>query len=856
MVIDNHKIHLLILVTFFIFFASFLSCKNIENQNIQLTWSVEDNFKEENSYLSSIEIANQGSNMFSSKGWVLYFNNLRPVQPESFPGTLRLTHINGDFYKIEPTESFKSIQPGESYSFSFATAGTAIKKSDAPDGFYFVFENGEIFDIPDLNVEPFTDEKQYKRGPDDPLEYADAEYYYNKYEPAYSYTGSEFGKITPVPYQTNSEGEPFIFEKDLTIYYEPELQNEAMVLAKIVYEETGVQPELSTDMPGQNDADIYLITGNIQIAGSAKRTESYQLRVNGNQIRITGSDRPGVFYGIQSLQSLLHSDLKVFDSGPASLPAVHILDFPRFDYRGFHLDVARNFQSAESVKKLLDVMSHYKLNKFHFHLTDDEGWRIEISGLPELTEVGGRRGHTSDETDHLIPSYGSGPDPDNSKGSGWYSQSDYIDLLLFAKERHIEVIPEIDLPGHARAAIVAMKSRTLKTGDESFRLDEPEDESEYRSIQGWDDNVINVCQESSFRFIETVMDELIEMHREAGAALQTVHVGGDEVPGGVWQKSPACKNLINENEELDSAEDLQNYFFRRTQSILNERDLQMAGWEEVALVHPENGEPVSVNETFTGTFTPYVWSNVWGGGREDYAYKLANAGYRVIMSHATDFYFDMAYDHHPEEPGFYWAAFIDAKKPFGFIPYDLFKNGITDYTGKPLPESYFDNKVKLKESARKNILGLQGQLWGETLKSEERVDYMALPRIISLSERAWSPKPDWSSIDGRQEREEEKNRAWAEFAQRMGHIEFPKLDKNKKLYHYRISPPGMIVEDGLIRMNTEFPGQDIRYTLDGSEPDSNSSFYEKPVPIEKGASIKAKTFSTNNRYSRTITLLY
>jgi len=856
MISYKFKVLFVIPVFYFTLFPFFTGCEAPPDQSIQLTWAVEDNFAVENRYISSLEITNQGNRTFSSQGWELYFNNLRPVQSESFPSTLTLTHINGDFYKIEPTESFASLQPGESYSFSFATAGTAIKKSDAPDGFYFVLENGEILDVPGPKIEPFTDEKQYKRGPDDPLEYADAAYYYKKYESSYSLEGSETGKVTPTPYQVNSGNDSFTFNENIILYYEPDLQNEAAVLAEIIRQQAGVQPELVQDIAGTDDPGIYLLTGDIQIAGSVKNTEAYELQVDGNQIRITGSDAAGVFYGIQSLKSLIHSDLEISGSGQSSLPGVEITDFPRFEYRGFHLDVARNFQPDETVMKLMDVMSHYKLNKFHFHLTDDEGWRIEISDLPELTEVGGRRGHTTDETDHLIPSYGSGPDPDNSKGSGWYSREEYIDLLKFAAERHIEVIPEIDLPGHARAAIIAMKARSVKSGDERFRLDDPADESVYRSIQRWDDNVINVCLESTYNFIENVVDELIGMHSDAGTVLRTVHVGGDEVPGGVWQKSPVCNNLISENEELESVADLQDYFFRRTQSILDERNLQMAGWEEVAFVHPEDGSPVRVNKTFTGTFTPYVWSNVWGGGREDYAYRLANAGYKVIMSHASDFYFDMAYDHHPEEPGFYWAAFIDAKKPFGFIPYDLFKNGITDYTGNPLPETYFDDKEKLQESAKKNILGLQGQLWGETLKSGKRVDYMALPRLISLAERAWSRQPEWSVIESRKEREEKKSQSWSEFSQRLGHIEFPKLDKDESSYFYRVSPPGILVEDGYVKMNTEFPGQNIRYTVDGSEPDINSGLFEKPIQIESGVLVKAKTFSSAGRYSRTTSVQY
>jgi len=830
-----------------------VSCGTGDKKNIQLSWEVTDNYVEEDSYLSTIKLTNQGEKTLEANGWVLYFNNLRPIRPESFPNTLHLTHINGDFYKIEPTEVFTPLRMGESYSFSFATAGSAIKKSDAPDGFYFEFDNGEIAEIQDVEVQSFKNEKQYKRGPDDHLPYADAEYYYEKYDVLNSLSDSAYGKITPAPFQITSRKGSYSMDEHLIIFYNQNLESEALFLSELIHDFTGFLPKLSSDLQNTDQKGIHLQTGVIQIDGFEREMESYELTINKDQISITASDASGIFYGIQSLRALIYSATETSESNTVHLNAVQILDFPRFGYRGFHLDVARNFQTVETVKRLLEVMSHYKLNKFHFHLTDDEGWRIAIDGLPELAEIGGRRGHTKDETDYLIPSYGSGPDPEDSKGSGWYSRDEFVDLLKFAKARHIEVIPEIDLPGHARAAIVALKAKSVHSGDDRFRLDDPSDESVYRSIQGWNDNVINVCMESSYMFIEKVLDEIVDMFDEAGDPLKTVHVGGDEVPEGVWKKSPVCENLINENHELESPADLQDYFFKRIQTMLNDRGVKMAGWEEVALGHPEDGESVSVNKTFIGTFRPHVWSNVWGGGREDYAYRLANAGYQVVMSHATDFYFDMAYDHHPDEPGFYWASFIDAEKPFNFIPFDLFKNGMTDNFGRPLPESYFDDKVNLTESAMKNILGLQGQLWGETLKSSERVEYMAIPRLLSLAERAWAPQPAWALIGEREERIRKMIQSRSEFIRRVGYIELKKLDDMKGGYYYRVPPPGITLDEdeGIVKMNREFPGLTIRYTLDGTEPGKGSMLYREPIHVDQNVTVKAKTFTTNNRSSRT-----
>jgi hexosaminidase len=190
-------------------------------------------------------------------------------------------------------------------------------------------------------------------------------------------------------------------------------------------------------------------------------SEAYEVSIDLAGIDIVGVDAAGVFYGIQSLRMLLPLDAYREARTSINVPAVTMSDAPRFPYRGLHLDVSRNFQPKEAVLRLFDLMALYKLNTFHFHLTDDEGWRLAIDGLPELTEIGGRRGHTTDEREHLIPSYGSGPDPDPavSYGSGWYSRADFIEMLQYAHERHIEVIPEVDVPGHARAAIVAMKER-------------------------------------------------------------------------------------------------------------------------------------------------------------------------------------------------------------------------------------------------------------------------------------------------------------------------------------------------------------------------------------------------------------
>ncbi len=567
-----------------------------------------------------------------------------------------------------------------------------------------------------------------------------------------------------------------------------------------------------------------------------------------------------MFYGVQSLRALLPVDAYASPRDTLAVPAVTLLDAPRFPYRGFHLDVARNFQPKEAVLRLLDLMAFYKLNRFHFHLTDDEGWRLAVSGLPELTGVGGRRGHTTDERDRLLPSYGSGPLPDRLPGSGHYSPDDFVEILRYATARHIEVIPEIDVPGHARAAIRAMEARHARLLTEgrpdeatAYRLIDPEDTSTYRSVQLWNDNVLNVCVPGTYRFLEAVFDALVAVYAEAGAPLTTVHIGGDEVPAGVWERSPACAALIEASPDLHTTHDLWGYFLRRTSDLLAARGLTTAGWEEIALRETtRDGRTVKTPDAAFARrgFRAYVWNNVWGWGAEDLAYRLANAGFPVVLANATNLYFDFAYDKHPDEPGFYWAGFTDTRSPYAFVPLDLFKSARRDALGRPLAPAAFAGHTRLTDAGRRNILGLQGQLWSETLVHPERLEYMAFPKLLGLAERAWAPEPAWARLDDPEAREAALNGAWSAFAHRLGRRELPRLDHLHGGIGYRLPPPGAVIEDGRLHANVAFPGLTIRYTTDGTEPTPASMVYTTPVAVD--GPVRLRTFDTRGRGSRTV----
>lgn len=825
--------------------------KEISESPIEISWNLFSNFEDDNKLRASLTFYNTGEETFSGEGWVLYLNSIRALVPESFLPQFEATHISGDFFKLEPTSAFESIPAGESRTIEYLADFHAIKKTDAPQGFYFVYED-HIETVESVKVMPFTSKEQVNRTPDDNLEIPTAESRYRENEALTELPQNRLGKITPAPVSVEYGEGVYELADGVTITYAGDLSPEAEYLSRVLNDEFEVENEAQL-LGGDWDGTGILL--NVD-PNNPNGDEAYQLQISEDAIELTAPENAGIFYAIQSLRSLLSNR----SSENLELPVIDIEDYPRFEYRGMHLDVARNFQPKESVLRLLDVMGMYKLSKFHFHLTDDEGWRLAIEGLPELVEVGGRRGHTEMDENFLHPSYGSGPSPmpGESFGSGWFSRNEYIEILEFADERHIEVIPEIDVPGHARAAIKAMEARYQRLMDEGqteeaerYRLVDPEDESEYMSVQSFDDNVMNVCQETTYRFFEIVFDEIIAMHEDAGAPLNMIHMGGDEVPQGVWEESPVC-DRYREEHSIESVSNLFGHFFDRLETMLEERGLKMAGWEEVAL--GEDHQSAKDDSEYIESVVPYAWSSIWGSDREDYAYMLANAGYEVVLSNASNLYLDMAYNKSWQEPGFYWAAMFNTKDTYSFIPYDLYKNADHDNYGNPVDPGAYDDAIQLTESGRENILGLQGQLWTETVNEAHRWEYMVLPRLLGLAERAWTGNPSWGDIENASRREAERDEAWNEFANRLGQFELNRLSENFNDINYRLPIPGAIIENGRLLANSAYPGLEIRYELNGKTPDAQSPVYAGPVDVSGTDSVTLAIFNSRGRSGRTITI--
>lgn len=831
-------------------------------KDLAVRWELVTNFTEQpNVFEARFTIINNSQSDLLGNHWALFFNMApRPILENKVPQPATVQHINGDWYKLVPAEKF-SLASGGSLLVSYWGTEGVIKETDRPMGLYFVFydEKGEqenIAEVSDYAIVPFTKKVQMDRSPEDEETIPTAEFAYEENLEVSLIPASDIKKIIPSPVRLKSGNGTLTLDDQFRIVYQPGLENEAAYLAAELKDVTGKEFGIDDKSSGAAKS-IQLQLGDVEVNGINK--EAYRLNISSDRISVIGSDAAGVFYAIQSLRALIPLEVYQKSGAPLSLPLMEIEDAPRFHYRGLHMDVSRNFQTKETVMRVLDLLSFYKVNRFLLYTTEDEGWRLEIEGLPELTTVGAQRQHTyGKEAPALHPAYGSGPYPDgdNNHGSGFYTREDFVEILRYANARHIKVIPELNFPGHARAAIKAMEARyerLMREGKEEeadeYRLIDPDDRSVYLSAQAYTDNVVSVARESTFRFYEKVVDEISEMYQEAGLVMDEIHAGGDEVPEGAWTKSPMAADLMAKHPEIKDPKNLQAYFFRELLKRLQKRNLRVDGWEEVVVLKNEKGG-YDPNPEFVGQdVVPFIWNNLFDF--QDLGYRLANAGYQIVLCNVSNFYFDLAYSKDPKEPGLYWAGFVDTRNAWLFAPFDFYKTTLETSMGKKLDvATAYAGKERLKAEARKNILGLEAQLWSETIKGRDMIEYYMLPKLMGFSESAWAAPRAWETVEARQQREALIRKDWNLFANTMGQRELPRLSYLNDGYHYRIPPPGAVVRDGILMANVAYPGLTIRYTTDGSEPDDTSPEYRGPVKASKGIVLKA--FDASGKSSRPV----
>jgi hexosaminidase len=380
------------------------------------------------------------------------------------------------------------------------------------------------------------------------------------------------------------------------------------------------------------------------------------------------------------------------------------------------------------------------------------------------------------------------------------------------------------------------------------------DKSVYRSVQYFNDNVINVALPSTYTFLEKVTDELLAMYKEAGAPIQTIHFGGDEVPGGVWEKSPVVQNLMAGNANVKNIDDLWYYFFGKVNEMVKARGLYLSGWEEIGLSKVRTNGRLSyvANPDFVKqNFHVDVWNNQ--GANLDLPYRMANAGYKVVLTNVSHLYIDLAAQREYDEFGLYWGGFVDVDKPFYFIPFDYMKSIRVNDDNQPLTSTAaFASKEQLKPAARANIVGLQAPLWSELITSPELLEYKLLPKILGLAERAWAPDPAWATNPESGQSKAAYIQAWSEFVNVLGKRELPRLNYYAGGFKYRIPTVGATTQNGKVVANVQLPGLTIRYTTNGTTPTVQSKIYAGPI-AEKGT-IKLAAFDASGRASRVTTV--
>lgn len=866
---NQAKLILFFSILFFIAIALLPACNSSKSspsnlsETLEVKWELLSNVisVDKGESAAAFTFINKGSDVIDNKNWALYFNQstIQPINgADSVMG--KVEHINGDFYRFVPGNNF-NLKPGDSIKVSYGYDNLMIKYGDVPAGIYIAVgekENQQAALLKNFSIVPFTNYQKLFPYSNFLSTIPTSQNEYVRNLSIDTSSSQQLYPIMPTPIKFAKGNGHFEINNNTVIRYEKGLDNEANFLTTTLEKQTGIKLQQQEGIDEKNNNCISLKLSGIADNDAAK--EGYQLSVNADKgILITGNDAAGTFYGIQSLMALFPTDAYAKKNTAIKINVVEVIDAPRFHYRGFLLDVSRNFQTKETVLKLIDLLAFYKINTLDWRLTEDEGWRLEISGLPELTQVGAKRGHTLDDANLLQPAFGSGPfaDSKGNTGTGYYSRNDFKEILSYAAQRHVKIIPEICFPSHTRAAIKSMEARYrfyMQKGDkkaaEEYRLTDPEDQSVYKSAQSFKDNISNVALPSTYNFYTTVVKDIAAMYQEAGLQLTMLHTGGDEVPQGAWEKSPACINLMKTLPGITNAGNLQGYFFTRMLDSLSKYKLQIGGWEEVALNKDTAGK-ATVNPEFVGkNVVPYVWDN--NGENIDLGYRIANAGYPVVLCNSTNLYFDLSYNTDPAEPGLYWSGFQDAKDPFVLAPYDAFKSKIYNDYGNmvAVDESAFKNFERLKPESKKNILGLQAQLWTETVKGQNMMEYYVLPKLFAFAEKAWAAAPAWETEANQQKRIQQIESGWGSFANRIGQYEFPRLDYIFSGFNYRISPPGVIIENGLLKANIAYPGLIIRYTTDGSEPDNKSTMYKTPVAVT--GTVKLKTFSQGGRGGKTI----
>ncbi|RVU35649.1 beta-N-acetylhexosaminidase [Rheinheimera riviphila] len=689
--------------------------------------------KEPGCYLSRLSLTLPFAHQATD--WRIYFSQLTPVIASLHP-QLQIRHLNGDLHELSAKAGFSGFQARQPIEIDFISASGIFSQSMLPGNYLLQDKYNDVHLITSTStgntdasgtpafIRPFTNSNpEFLQNPADELGVASGESLYQHYlhyqraqAAAPANTTATQHRLIPKPALQQELSKTAVnttagFALQLA---DAQLQQQLQSALLQLQQQQLLKPQSKTPLQ-------------IRIKTGFASAEHYRLRIEPAGIQIEAGGTAGAFYALQSV-------LGLYDAANKQLPSVLIEDGPAYPYRGQHVDIARNFLGKDFILQLISQMARYKMNQLHLHLADDEGWRIAIKALPELTELGARRCLDLGETRCLLPQLGAGHQPD-ALPNGFLSQQDYLDILAHAKAHQVRVIPSLDMPGHSRAAVKAMSLRAEKLKQQQspdwdqHLLTEAVDRSDYLSIQYYHDNTINVCLDSSYRFIDTVLDELVSMHQQAGMPLGLYHIGADETAG-AWQQSPACQKLKDAGET-----DLMRYFLTRTASLLQAKGVQLAAWSD-GLKHLQPGQN---SQPLPSSVTSYIWQNSYDGAALT-AHQHANPGWQVVLALPDASYFDVPYLNTPYARGNHWASrMLSTEKVFSFQPQNLPSLAAVwqDLNGK---NYQINDKVPLQQP--KQIIGLQGNLWTEVIPDAQSAWQMLLPRLLAFAERSWH-LADW-----------------------------------------------------------------------------------------------------------------
>lgn len=593
--------------------------------------------------------------------------------------------------------------------------------------------------------------------------------------------------LIPQPVEIQKTGGSFQLTASSKISFNnPDCRNTAELLARKLNKTSGFSIKTEQHTSGSIQLDLNKVP--VEKLGR----EGYTLVSSSKGVVISANEPAGLFYGVQTLLQLLPPEIesKTAVKIKWTVPAVKITDYPRFAWRGMMLDVSRNFFTKEEVMQYIDQISRFKFNTLHLHLTDDNGWRIEIKSLPKLTEVGAwrvpRAGHFGDRSD---------PKPGEAATSGgFYTQEDMKEIIRYGQERFVTIIPEIETPGHALAAVASYPELSCTKNPEA-KVNPGTPFSEWYgngTFRMLVDNTLNPSDEKVYQFLDKVYTEIAALFPSP-----YIHVGGDECYKGYWLQDEGCQALMKKLN-IRHVEDLQGYFMNRVEVMLKTKGKKLLGWDEIL----EGG--ISPDATLMS------WRSLKGG------IEASQMGHDVIMSPLQYCYIDYQQGDQTIEPPLYAGLRMN-----------------TCYSFEPVPEG----------AVAKHILGGQGNLWTEQVPTFRHAEYMTWPRGWALAEVLWSPKEskEWTGFVKRAEKQFDRD-------------DLAGINHSLAIYDAIIN---VTRKDGkmAVTMDTEMPGLDIFYTIDDTMPDGNTLKYSGPVVLPEGpVTLRVVTYRNGKPIGHLITL--